>query len=153
MTGKYQLLTAILLLGTILYSCSSQEKEEATQHPNIIYIMSDDHGYQAISAYGFGINQTPNIDRLADEGAVFTRACVTNSLCAPSRAVLLTGKHSFINGKVDNVQAFNWDQPNFPKILQANGYQTAMIGKIHLDGIPQGFDFSMVLPGQGNYLS
>ena len=151
MTGKYQLLTAILLLGTILYSCSSQEKEEATQHPNIIYIMSDDHGYQAISAYGFGINQTPNIDRLADEGAVFTRACVTNSLCAPSRAVLLTGKHSFINGKVDNVQAFNWDQPNFPKILQANGYQTAMIGKIHLDGIPQGFDFSMVLPGQGNY--
>ncbi|MBN2772893.1 MAG: sulfatase, partial [Prolixibacteraceae bacterium] len=104
-----------------------------------------------ISAYGYGLNETPNIDRLATEGAIFTRACVTNSLCAPSRAVLLTGKHSFINGKVDNVQPFNWDQDNFPKLLQANGYQTAMIGKIHLDGLPQGFDYSMVLSGQGNY--
>ncbi len=134
----------------VLFSCKS-EKSETSQRPNIIYIMSDDHAYQAISAYGFGLNKTPNIDRLATEGAIFTRACVTNSLCAPSRAVLLTGMHSFINGKVDNVQVFNWDQPNFPKILQANGYQTAMIGKIHLDGVPQGFDFSMVLPGQGNY--
>ncbi|MBN2817777.1 MAG: sulfatase-like hydrolase/transferase, partial [Bacteroidales bacterium] len=133
-----------------LFSCKS-EKSKTSQRPNIIYIMSDDHAYQAVSAYGYGLNKTPNIDRIATEGAIFTRACVTNSLCAPSRAVLLTGKHSFINGKVDNVQAFNWDQPNFPKILQANGYQTAMIGKIHMDGIPQGFDFSMVLPGQGNY--
>jgi arylsulfatase A-like enzyme len=113
--------------------------------------MSDDHAYQAISAYGHGLNETPHIDRLAEEGAIFTRATVTNSICAPSRAVLLTGKHSFVNGKVDNVQPFNWDQPNFPKLLQANGYQTAMIGKIHLDGIPQGFDFSMVLPVQGHY--
>jgi len=134
----------------VLFSCKTESVKTA-QHPNIIYIMSDDHAYQAISAYGYGLNETPNIDRLAEEGALFTRACVTNSLCAPSRAVLLTGKHSFINGKVDNVQAFNWGQPNFPKILQANGYQTAMIGKIHLDGIPQGFDFSMVLPGQGQY--
>src|SRR3546814_736143 len=113
--------------------------------------MSDDHGYQAVSAYGYGLNETPNIDRIAKEGAIFTRACVTNSLCAPSRAVMLTGKHSFANGKVDNVQPFNWDQPNFPKILQANGYATALIGKIHLDGLPQGFDYSMVLPGQGQY--
>ena len=113
--------------------------------------MSDDHAYQAISAYGYGLNETPNIDRLAKEGAIFNRACVTNSICAPSRAVMLTGKHSFINGKVDNVQAFNWDQDNFPKELQQAGYQTAMIGKIHLDGLPQGFDFSMVLPGQGQY--
>jgi len=82
---------------------------------------------------------------------MFTRSTVTNSISAPSRAVLLTGKHSFINGKVDNLQPFNWDQPNFPKLMQANGYQTAMIGKIHLDGIPQGFDYSMVLPGQGQY--
>ncbi len=131
-------------------ACNPADKAKS-ERPNIIYIMSDDHAYQAISAYGFGLNKTPNIDRLAKEGAIFTRACVTNSLCAPSRAVLLTGKHSFINGKVDNVQPFNWDQPNFPKLLQANGYQTAMIGKIHLDGIPQGFDYSMVLPGQGNY--
>ena len=143
-------LIALFLLGISLFSCSKHTKE-AAQHPNIIYIMSDDHAYQAISAYGYGINETPNIDRLAKEGAIFTRACVTNSLCAPSRAVLLTGKHSFINGKVDNVQPFNWDQENFPKLLQSNGYQTAMIGKIHLDGIPQGFDFSMVLPGQGQY--
>jgi len=138
-----------LVFAVIVVSCSSNREE--AQHPNILYIMSDDHAYQAISAYGFGINKTPNIDRLAKEGALFERACVTNSLCAPSRAVLLTGKHSFINGKVDNVQEFNWDQDNFPKLLQKNGYQTAMIGKIHMDGLPQGFDYSAVLPGQGNY--
>ena len=150
MIKNLQFVVAVLFFSTLIFSCTSQKKE-TSQTPNIIYIMSDDHAYQAISAYGYGINETPNIDRLAKEGAIFTRACVTNSLCAPSRAVLLTGKHSFINGKVDNVQAFDWDQPNFPKILQANGYQTAMIGKIHLNGIPQGFDFSMVLPGQGDY--
>ncbi len=138
-------LGSLALLG----ACQQQEKEP--QHPNIIFIMSDDHAYQAISAYGYGLNETPNIDRLAEEGAMFTRSTVTNSISAPSRAVLLTGKHSFVNGKVDNVQPFDWDQPNFPKLMQDNGYQTAMIGKIHLDGIPQGFDFSMVLPGQGQY--
>jgi arylsulfatase A-like enzyme len=113
--------------------------------------MSDDHAYQAISAYGSGLNKTPNIDRIANEGAIFNRAFVCNSLCAPSRAAMLTGKHSCQNGKVDNVQPFNWDQDNFPKLLQHNGYQTAMIGKIHLDGLPQGFDYSAVLPGQGDY--
>ena len=143
--------TILLLTATGIYSCST-EKKEATP-PNIVFIMSDDHAYQAVSAYSDELIQTPNIDRLANEGAMFTRATVTNSICAPSRAVLLTGKHSFINGKVDNVQPFNWDQPNFPKLMQANGYQTAMIGKIHLDGIPQGFDYSMVLPGQGHYFN
>lgn len=137
------------LLTLSLFSCS--QKPEETQRPNIVFIMSDDHAYQAISAYGHGLNETPNIDRIAEEGAIFTRATVTNSICAPSRAVLLTGKHSFLNGKVDNIHPFDWDQPNFPKLMQANGYQTAIIGKIHLDGIPQGFDFSMVLPGQGAY--
>ncbi len=145
-----KLRTILLLIGLmILGGCSQKTKEQ--QRPNILYIMSDDHAFQAISAYGTGLNHTPNIDRLATEGAIFTRACVTNSICAPSRAVLLTGKHSFINGKVDNRMPFDWNQPNFPKLMQANGYQTAMIGKIHLDGIPQGFDFSMVLPGQGQY--
>lgn len=139
----------LFAFAVCVVSCGSKNAEK--QLPNIIYIMSDDHAYQAISAYGHGLNETPNIDRLASEGAIFTRACVTNSICAPSRAVMLTGKHSFVNGKVDNVLPFDWNQPNFPKILQANGYQTAMIGKIHLDGIPQGFDFSMVLPGQGQY--
>lgn len=150
---KTNFITAATLFGVsssaLLGSCQSQVKKE--QRPNIIYIMSDDHAYQAISAYGHGLNQTPNIDRLAEEGALFTRSTVTNSISAPSRAVLLTGKHSFVNGKVDNLQPFNWDQPNFPKLMQAHGYQTAMIGKIHLDGIPQGFDYSMVLPGQGEY--
>jgi arylsulfatase A-like enzyme len=131
-------------------SCSSKNNSNETP-PNIVFIMSDDHAYQAISAYGHDLNQTPNIDRIAQEGALFTRSCVTNSICAPSRAVMLTGKHSFKNGKVDNIQPFDWDQDNFPKLLQANGYQTAMIGKIHLDGLPQGFDYSMVLPGQGFY--
>ncbi|MDD2551507.1 MAG: sulfatase [Dysgonamonadaceae bacterium] len=139
----------LIALGKSLVSCAPKEQE--VKQPNIIFIMSDDHAYQAISAYGHGLNQTPNIDRIANEGAIFSRATVTNSISAPSRAVLLTGKHSFVNGKVDNVQPFNWDQDNFPKLLQANGYETAMIGKIHMDGKPQGFDYSMVLPGQGKY--
>ena len=142
------ILILFFLIGLI--SCKT-DNNNSGKPPNILFIMSDDHAYQAISAYGHEIMNTPNIDRLADEGAIFTRATVTNSICAPSRAVLLTGKHSFKNGKVDNLQAFDWDQDNFAKSLQAGGYQTALIGKIHLDGIPQGFDYSMVLPGQGHY--
>jgi arylsulfatase A-like enzyme len=140
---------ALLATGTALMTCSHTEK--APKQPNIIYIMSDDHAYQAISAYGFGLNKTPNIDRLAREGVLFTRACVTNSLSAPCRATLLTGKYSHLNGKVDNRAIFDWNQPNFAKLLQASGYQTALIGKIHLDGNPQGFDYWNVLPGQGQY--
>lgn len=131
-------------------SCT-QRKAKENVRPNIVYIMSDDHGYQAVGAYGYGMNKTPNIDRIAAEGVLFTRATVTNSLCAPSRAVLLTGKHSFVNGKVDNVAKFDWEQDNFPKLLQQAGYQTAMVGKIHMDGLPQGFDYSAVVPGQGHY--
>ncbi len=142
---------AILTVGTAAASCSGRALKQEQKKPNIIFIMSDDHGYQAISAYGYGLNNTPNIDRLAKEGALFTQGFVTNSLCAPSRAVMLTGKHSFVNGKVDNVQPFNWDQENWPKLLQQNGYQTALVGKIHLDGTPQGFDYSAVLEGQGHY--
>jgi arylsulfatase A-like enzyme len=144
---------SVFALAVILAGCNSESRESETEKspPNIVFIMSDDHAYQAISAYGHGLNETPNIDRLAEEGAIFTRSTVTNSICAPSRAVILTGKHSFINGKVDNVQPFDWDQDNFAKMLQKAGYATAMIGKIHLDGLPQGFDHSMVLPGQGEY--
>lgn len=152
---KLNHLFTLLIAATFaagLMSCGSgEETTESDGPPNIVFIMSDDHAYQAVSAYGHGLNETPNIDRIAKEGAIFTRATVTNSICAPSRAVVLTGKHSFKNGKVDNVQPFNWDQESFPKMLQANGYQTALIGKIHLDGLPQGFDHSMVLPGQGHY--
>jgi len=145
---KIYILFAVVSLAV---SCTEKKNQGQTDRPNIIFIMSDDHAYQAISAYGGGLNETPNIDRIATEGAIFTRATVTNSICAPSRAVLLTGKHSFVNGKVDNIQTFDWEQDNFPKLMQANGYTTALIGKIHLDGQPQGFDYSMVLPGQGNY--
>ena len=108
-------------IAAIQSTCVGQATKQS--RPNIIYIMSDDHGYQAISAYGHGLNKTPNIDRIAHEGAIFTRACVTNSICAPSRAVMLTGKHSFVNGKIDNVLPFDWNQDNFPKQLQKAGYQ------------------------------
>lgn len=145
------LLILLVTCATINVSIAQTGKQKS-ERPNILYIMSDDHGYQAVSAYGFeGLNKTPNIDRIAKNGAIFSRATVSNSLCAPSRAVMLTGKHSFVNGKVDNVQKFDWDQESFPKLLHNNGYQTALIGKIHLDGLPQGFDYSAVLPGQGDY--
>ena len=100
--------------------------------------MSDDHAYQAISSYGYNLNNTPNIDRIAKGCAIFKNSFVTNSICAPSRAVMLTGKHSFLNGKVDNIQDFNWDQNSFAKELKKSGYQTALIGKIHQE------DFSRV---------
>ena len=141
------------LSSLFLTACVSANKQEAqnVSKPNIIFIMSDDHAYQAISAYGCGLNNTPNIDRIGKEGVIFTKGFVTNSICAPSRAVMLTGKHSFVNGKVDNLLPFDWEQDNFAKQLQKSGYQTAMIGKIHLNGLPQGFDYSNVLPGQGQY--
>ncbi|TDY60986.1 sulfatase family protein [Algibacter lectus] len=147
----------VLSAFMLCFSCKNETKAkveaETPQRPNIVFIMSDDHAYQAISAYGHGLNNTPNIDRIANEGALFNRGFVTNSICAPSRAVMLTGKHSFVNGKVDNISPFNWDQDNFAKTLQKSGYQTALIGKIHMDGLPQGFDYSNVLPGQGQYYS
>ncbi|HSI75290.1 MAG TPA: sulfatase [Lunatimonas sp.] len=139
------------LLCLVLGSCT--EKEEA-QRPNILFIMTDDHTQQALHAYGHGLLDStyfPNMDRLAREGALFRNSFVTNSICAPSRAVLLTGKYSHINGKIDNVAPFDWDQASYPKMLQASGYETALIGKIHLSGKPQGYNFSLTLPGQGNY--
>ncbi|MBS0011315.1 MAG: sulfatase [Bacteroidales bacterium] len=140
-------LTALIFLSFLLASCSGK-----TERPNIIFIMTDDHTRQAISAYGSYRNETPNIDRLATEGMLFENAFVTNSICAPSRAVILTGKHSHINGKIDNSGArFDSSQVTFPKILQTAGYQTAMIGKWHLRSQPTGFDYWKVLPGQGHY--
>lgn len=129
----------------------AQEKK-----PNIVWIFSDDHSYQTIGAYGGrlqGLNPTPNIDQLASEGMRFDKAYVENSICAPSRAALLTGKMSHKHKKFDNTKksVFDHDQQQFQKILQKNGYQTAMIGKIHLPGKMQGFDYWEVLPGQGKY--
>lgn len=140
---------ALLSLGAGIASCGVQQDE--IRQPNILFIMSDDHTQQAVSAYGYDLLETPNIDRLAREGAIFRQSFVTNSICAPSRAVMLTGKYSHLNGKIDNRGSFNWDQQNFAKLLQQSGYQTALVGKIHLDGNPQGFDYSIVLPGQGLY--
>jgi len=120
--------------------------------PNILFIFSDDHAPHAISAYGSRINRTPNIDRIADEGAIFLNSFCTNAICGPSRAVVLTGKHSHANGKLDNSgEPFDMTQPTFNKSLQAAGYQTAIIGKWHLRVDPMGFDHWEVLPGQGRY--
>lgn len=124
----------------------------AQQRPNIVVIMSDDHAFQAISAYGSRLARTPNIDRIAREGVRFDKAYVTNSICAPSRAVILTGKYSHKNGLKDNVSSkFDGSQNTFIKELGKAGYQTAWIGKWHLRSNPEGFSFWQVLPGQGSY--
>lgn len=127
------------------------EQGQRESRPNIIFIMSDDHAYQAISAYDSSLIHTPNIDRIAKMGMLFTNASVTNSICAPSRATILTGKHSHINGKVDNHFPFDTANVTFPQILQSNGYQTAMFGKLHFGNSPKGFDQFKILPGQGSY--
>ena len=119
--------------------------------PNILFIFSDDHTWQAVSAYGSKLNHTPNIDRIAREGVRFGNCLVTNSICAPSRAVVLTGKYSHKNGVLDNTQTFDGAQPTLPKYLKQRGYQTALFGKWHLKSDPTGFDAWEVLPGQGNY--
>lgn len=139
----------ILTLSAI--GCQNKKADQAESRPNIVFIFTDDHALQAISAYGSVINQTPNIDRLADEGMIFRNAFCTNSICAPSRAVIQTGKHSHLNGVLDNILVFDSAQVTFPKILREGGYQTAMIGKWHLKSEPVGFDFWKVLPGQGQY--
>jgi len=122
-----------------------------SEKPNIIFIMTDDHATNAISRYGSKLIQTPNIDRIANEGILFNNCYVTNSICAPSRAAILTGKLSHINGVKDNSHVFDGSQVTFPKLLKANGYQTALIGKWHLASEPTGFDYWSVLPGQGDY--
>lgn len=136
-------------LGLLLFACN--KKVEEVQRPNILFIMSDDHAYQAISAYSNKLTETPNIDRIAEEGMLFTNACVTNSICAPSRATILTGKHCHLHGKTDNVFPFDTTQITFPQLLQDAGYQTAMFGKLHFGNSPKGFDEFKILPGQGTY--
>ncbi|MEM9885809.1 MAG: sulfatase [Bacteroidota bacterium] len=141
---------------SILFACdntATEEVDETTKPPNILFIMSDDHAYQAISAYDDRLIQTPNIDRLAEEGMLFSNACVTNSICAPSRAVILTGKHSHLNGKIDNRMPFDTTNMTFPQLFQQAGYQTAMYGKLHFGNNPKGVDDFMILPGQGNYIN
>ncbi|MBO9620608.1 MAG: sulfatase [Niabella sp.] len=137
----------------ILFFAISVGLQVTAQQPNIVMIVSDDHAYQAISAYGSTMMQTPNIDRLAKEGALFNKAYVTNSICGPARATILTGKYSHLNGFRDNENSnFDFNQDLFVKDLQKSGYQTAWIGKMHLgNNTPQGFDYYDILPGQGQY--
>jgi len=125
--------------------------KKSGKRPNIIFIMTDDHASHALSCYGSRINKTPNLDRLAQEGMLFENCFCTNSICAPSRAVILTGKYSHLNGVIDNRERFDGEQQTFPKLLQEAGYETAMIGKWHLKSSPTGFDYWNILPGQGAY--
>ena len=139
--------TAALLVG--LASLSAADKR-----PNILFIFTDDHAPHSISAYDGWLKKvraTPTIDKLAAEGMLFVNSFCTNSICGPSRAVIQTGKHSHKNGFMNNGNSFDWDQQTFPKLLQNAGYQTAIYGKSHLKGEPQGFDSWTVLPGQGLY--
>jgi arylsulfatase A-like enzyme len=122
----------------------------AATRPNIIFIFSDDHAEHAISAYGSKVNQTPHIDRIAREGARFTNSFVTNSICTPSRATLLTGQYSHLNG-VPVFNRFDGERDNVAKRLQAGGYHTGVVGKWHLGSDPTGFDRWIILPGQGAY--
>ena len=144
----------IAVLALVVFCSSAISFAAEGQRPNIVFIFSDDHAYQAISAYGDErrLINTPNIDRIAKEGMKFNRCLVTNSICGPSRAAILTGKYSHANGFYNNTNSrFDGAQTTFPKLMQASGYQTAMIGKWHLESDPTGFDFWQILPGQGVY--
>ncbi len=138
---------SFILMLILLLSC--REQEEGV--PNVIVIMTDDHATHALSAYGGHLNRTANLDRLAEQGLLFRNAFVTNSICAPSRAVILTSKYSHLNGVPDNSSVFDSAQLTFPKLFQEKGYETAIIGKWHLGSQPTGFDHWNVLPGQGDY--
>jgi len=145
---KKQFLLISLFIPGLLFG---QSLNKQVKRPNIVLIVSDDHAYQAISAYGSKLMKTPNIDRIARGGVIFNKAYVTNSICGPSRATILTGKYSHKNGFKDNLSKFDGSQDSFIKQLRAAGYLTAWIGKWHLETEPQGFDYWQVLPGQGQY--
>jgi arylsulfatase A-like enzyme len=139
------------LQSTLAAALSRHALAQGRSRPNILFLFTDDHAYQAISAYDKRLIHTPNIDRIAREGMRFDNCCVTNSICAPSRATILTGKYSHLNGVLDNRQEFDGAQQTFPKLLRQAGYQTALFGKWHLKSNPTGFDAWEVLPGQGSY--
>ncbi len=154
------ILTAVILLGLTSSGIRGGEDKGHSAmprpaalagRPNIVVIMADDHGRQAISCYGSTLVRTPNIDRLAREGMRFGNAMANNSICSPSRATMLTGKYNHLCGVRKLDDHFDGTQQTFPKLLQQAGYQTAIVGKWHLFSQPTGFDFYSVLPGHGRY--
>ncbi|MEP6260209.1 MAG: sulfatase [Gillisia sp.] len=157
MKQSLEKLFCFFIIGITFISCdkkNKEERQEESKRPNIVFIMTDDHAAQAISAYGHPISQlapTPNIDRIAQNGAKFYSNFCTNSICGPSRAVILTGKHSHINGFRMNGDVFDGSQATLPKFLKEGGYRTALFGKWHLHGLPEGFDEWNILVDQGNY--
>ncbi len=141
-----------LTIVLLLVQCSLPTAEESpTTRPNILFIMTDDHAKNAMSIYSDRLLETPNLDRIGQEGITFNRSYVTNSICGPSRAVFLTGQYSHINGFRHNYDTFDSARMTYPKILQANGYYTAVVGKWHLKSVPAGFDYWNVLIDQGHY--
>ncbi len=149
---------AITVFFAIAWHSSSGQAQPAdvvagqtAKRPNIVFIFSDDHAVQAMGCYDSNRNKTPQLDRLAREGVVFDRAFCANSICGPSRACVLTGLHSHLNGFRRNGDRFDGSQPTLPRLLQAAGYQTALLGKWHLDSDPTGFDHWEILPDQGHY--
>lgn len=144
---------AIRLLALFLCVAGNTAAAYAAQRPNILFIFSDDHATQALSAYNHSLKlvQTPHLDRLARTGMLFERCLVPNSICGPSRATILTGKYSHANGFFHNSSRFDGAQQTFPKLLRKAGYQTAIVGKWHLVSDPTGFDHWHILPGQGIY--
>jgi arylsulfatase A-like enzyme len=150
MKNTWNLVTLVLVCASMLGSAGQWSLAAESKRPNIIFIFSDDHAQHAISAYGSKVNETPHLDRLAAQGTRFANSFVTNSICTPSRATLLTGQYSHRNG-VPVFNRFEGERDNAAKRLQAAGYHTGVIGKWHLGSDPTGFDRWIVLPGQGAY--